>query len=279
MSVSLIVLIPLVLLGVVTALCFVGCKLPTSGLSTPYEQAILGNDFLVAYWPLDDIAGSTTAQDSSTNKFNGTYNGAKPGHTGFIPGDSVDNDVSTCASFDGGFVQVPFHVQLNTPPFTLEAWVLPQWDPDEGAFRNVVTSATGASFTGFGLFATPDNLWAASVGNGTQYTETMPLPGSSPAVVFNGVGNYLAVTFDGTNLNLFVNPSDGTASASASIMPNTFSPAQAPQSFVIGRGLTNTTPPTPTEPFDGLIQDVAFYSQVLDSSTIQGDFQTGATTD
>jgi hypothetical protein len=60
MSTSLIVLIPVVLLGIVGMLCFVGCVLQTGGLpGTPFTKysdlTVLSNvSNLIAYWPLND---------------------------------------------------------------------------------------------------------------------------------------------------------------------------------------------------------------------------------
>src|ERR1700740_1515184 len=75
MSASLIVLVPLLLLGLVTALCFVGCYHPVTLSVTSfgdYENTIINTPNLVAYWPLDDTSG-TTAVDLGPNHFNGTY--------------------------------------------------------------------------------------------------------------------------------------------------------------------------------------------------------------
>jgi hypothetical protein len=59
MSTSLIILIPVILLGIVGMLCFVGCTLPVEGLpSTPFTEysgkTVLLNPAVMAYWPLND---------------------------------------------------------------------------------------------------------------------------------------------------------------------------------------------------------------------------------
>jgi hypothetical protein len=60
MSTSLIVLIPVVLLGIVGMLCFVGCAFQTGGLAGPpftkySDLTVLSNvSSLIAYWPLSD---------------------------------------------------------------------------------------------------------------------------------------------------------------------------------------------------------------------------------
>jgi hypothetical protein len=67
MSASLIVLIPIMLLGVVTALCFVGCVLNTHGLPPDFTAysgtTVLGNPNNIAYWPLSETADTDPAHD------------------------------------------------------------------------------------------------------------------------------------------------------------------------------------------------------------------------
>jgi hypothetical protein len=75
MSASLIVLIPLVLLGLVTALCFVGCA-QVIGLqpwqSRSYQSTVSGDPNMVALWPLNDVPPSTTAL-ATPPSFSGNY--------------------------------------------------------------------------------------------------------------------------------------------------------------------------------------------------------------
>jgi Concanavalin A-like lectin/glucanases superfamily len=196
MSASLIVLIPIVLLGVVTALCFVGCVLHTYGLPpsfTAYSQTtVLGNPNNIAYWPLNETADTQPAHDLKGNN-NGKYidpNTAPPGfypwpsfsipnppnpdtvsaagqgilmfgQPGIVTGDfglppSVTQ--TKCILVDGAFVAVPFTAVINpTPSFTLECWVQVGWSStDPLAFRAVVDCRNDAPGQGFALFAAPD---------------------------------------------------------------------------------------------------------------------------
>ena len=150
MSATLIVLIPLVLLGLVGTLCFVGCVLPISGLPSPpsplgpYQgDTILAESKIVAFYPLNDTLpvpappppAMPTARDLVTTPgpFNGFYNSAPsvpydpmnqsaaaPGtfalaQPGLVPGDVPQNAStrSACAAFNGGFVSVAFNAALN----------------------------------------------------------------------------------------------------------------------------------------------------------------------
>jgi Concanavalin A-like lectin/glucanases superfamily len=167
MSASSIVLVPLVLLGLVTALCFVGCVLNRYGTgpigpgpgpipSTAYRTLVLG-DNPVAFWPLDDADQSAKAAELKSGLVGDyvtvTFDDDKdqfpdppvdnvsapaPGklewqQAGIVPGDFKNdpNNPSPCIQVDGGYVSVPQHVELNPPSFTVEAWVRVDWNVND----------------------------------------------------------------------------------------------------------------------------------------------------
>src|SRR5215813_12222331 len=107
LSASLIVLIPLVLLGIVTTLCFVGCAQvlglqpwQNPSIQSPYQSEIAGQSGIVAFWPLSDPpAGAdtiATAADAGVHPpppFDGKYMDGvmlqqKPG---IVPGDLLSD--------------------------------------------------------------------------------------------------------------------------------------------------------------------------------------------
>lgn len=120
MSALLFVFIPMVLLGLVATLCFVGCALiyDYSGYTelSSYQSTVTTDPNVVAFWPLNDAKGSMNAADIAPKQpplmaFNGTYTGAAtPGQTAIVTADTGSN----CAFFSGGFVNVDFHQELNT---------------------------------------------------------------------------------------------------------------------------------------------------------------------
>jgi hypothetical protein len=150
MSASMIVLIPVVLLGVAGALCFVGCVLNTHGFGPnfgTYENFVFNYKNVIACWPLSDtVQNLPTATNIINAQFNGTYPGGPMGpnsfmiqQTGIVFGD-VNNGLTPCAFFNGGFVTVGFQQALNPAAFTLEAWVKPASGPT-GVQRVVAASA------------------------------------------------------------------------------------------------------------------------------------------
>jgi hypothetical protein len=78
MSVSLIVLLPVILLATVLAFCFVGCVLPTSGIAGPAftkysDTTVLANPAVVGYWPLGESSDNVPAVDRTPDPDNGQY--------------------------------------------------------------------------------------------------------------------------------------------------------------------------------------------------------------
>jgi concanavalin A-like lectin/glucanase superfamily protein len=294
MSASLIVLIPVVLLGLVTFLCFTGCVLHTHGQGEgfgPYQDAILKTSNLVAFWPLDDQPSPDVAQPEAVdiapkqaplNPFTGLYTGPDGSftlnHTGIVVGD-VSNGLTPCAAFNGGFVQVGFQPDLNPlTSFSIEAWAQPE--QPTGDVMMVVASDDLNAFTGYQLHATAENTWAAAIalgpGPGQTFLIAKPPVGSPPNISF-GVPTHLVATFDSTSgtLTLFVN---GQMSVQRTITPPMpqFAPSILPTPFSIG-ALSAADSQQAQFPFSGEIQDVAFYNAALTSDVIMQHFTAGIT--
>jgi hypothetical protein len=77
MSASLVVLLPVILLGIVSLFCFVGCAFQTHGLAPSFTQysstTVLGNPAVVAFWPLNEANDTLPAADLTPNPDNGQY--------------------------------------------------------------------------------------------------------------------------------------------------------------------------------------------------------------
>jgi Concanavalin A-like lectin/glucanases superfamily len=229
----------------------------------------------VGYWPLAEPAGATTAVDIKSGH-NGAYlshvfpgepaiqSAAAPGtfslgNPGIVPGDTVpphDNidHRTTCMQTNGGYVSVPFDAALvptKAEGFTLEAWVRVEWSAgDTAAFRVVMATFDSAGgLKGFVLLATPDNHWAAIVGNGVSITQA-----TGATVVFETT-NHLLATYDGSNLKLYVNGEQSSPTTTADYHPATAN------ALYIGAGRPDL--PDPHFPFVGKIQCVALYKGAL----------------
>jgi Concanavalin A-like lectin/glucanases superfamily len=348
MSTSLIVLIPVILLGIVGMLCFVGCTLPVGGLDSPFfeysDKTVLKNLDVIAYWPLNDKLKATdnpapaverksnipssyidmaTAPElypwpafpiqSGPDVQSAAAPGASPvqdivafDQLGIVPGDAVvpaiPSVIQSCVVVNGCYVQALFDPKfVPQGPFTVEAWVRVGWsksdpsnpnDPNPDAWRFVLDMRDLDPGRGFGLFAkTEDNQpgvyrWTAMVGNGGASSSSgagFTILPSSDTITLSSGGTppkpvYLAMTFDGTTLTLFVN-GESKGSMPTTYFPNTAQPvwigAGAP--FVARRSpqLPDGTVGSPLFPFVGAIQDVAIYKAKLEPLDILQHFNNG----
>ena len=170
MSASLIVLIPVILLGIVGLFCFVGCILPEYEVVPPYTEytgrTVLLEPAVIAYWPLKEAKDTDPAVELISGN-DGSYidssttpslypwpaysvpnppgpdvlSADAPGaiafaQPGIVKGDAVQPAnvpavVTPCVVVNGGYVDVPFNVKFIPPTsFTVEAWVRVDWNAD-----------------------------------------------------------------------------------------------------------------------------------------------------
>jgi len=233
MSTMLFFLIPLGLLAVIWPLCFVGCGYPTFTFDS-YSDDVLGEQSLLAYWPLNDLVPNQTittpgqdgkATDLSKKGHDGTYT-IPPAYpsgtqmvaltlargTPIVPGDtsSGSNPLAASADFEGGYVSIPWSTQdwpfLNE--FTLEAWIQPKWK-GAGSIWTVFSAATDTA--GFALYVdgtmNGTNQWGLTIGDGMALTTLGPtnvpvVPASAMAAPLV----YVALTCKNGVFNLWVNP-------------------------------------------------------------------------
>jgi hypothetical protein len=262
---------PLVLASFVMLFAFVGCGLNTSGTGTgngngngngtppeTYKDLVMKD--AVSYWRLGEAAGATKAADSKDGN-DGTYSsgGVTLGQTGLVVGDT-----DTAALFDGstGYVSVPHNDDsLNPAKFTVEALVTVTGG--DGQRRTVVSSRdVGADLQKYGyvLYVSDQNKWEAFVGDGASQDGGVV---TGPDVT-SGT-HYLAMTYNGTTLKLYVDPKDDApATADLTYDRNTS------RELRIGAGANESA--TPLDFFNGVIDEVAIYDVDLDFATIQKHF-------
>jgi hypothetical protein len=171
MSTSLIILIPVMLLGIVGLLCFVGCVLPEYTLAPPFTSysatTILAHSpDCIAYWPLKEAKDTDPASELISNN-KGNYidpttaptlypwpayslpNGSGPDvQSAAAPGEIqlgqptiVAGDVDlrpgdpvpwACMVVNGAYVEVPWNDKfIPKTSFTVEAWARVDWTADD----------------------------------------------------------------------------------------------------------------------------------------------------
>lgn len=99
------------------------------------------------------------------------------------------------------------------------------------------------------------------------------MPGSNQTIMLNSI-HFLVMTYDGATLTLWVDPVDIAAPPYAQIGATGFAPTPSPIPLYIGTGRPDLTT-GPKNPFNGNIQDVAFYNALLDINTIVDHYVKG----
>jgi hypothetical protein len=265
---------PLLIAATVMAVRFVGCGFHAGSISAnaPYSTAVLNTPNLVTFWRLNEQSG-TTAVDSEDGN-NGGYEGAVTlGVPGLVSSDSHDSD-NFAAQFDGqtGYVSVQFAANLNPATFTVEALVQPS---AAGPNKRVIVS----SDTGYQLVLNGSAI-EASVATGGTF---------GPPVVVNAGAEgeppyYIAMTYDGTNLELYVNPAASDGKTNFVDNENTgngrYNIAQVGYQPATSNALrisASTDAGPPGEFFSGAIQNVAVYNAALSFETIVNHYWIFAT--
>jgi hypothetical protein len=226
---------------------------PPAPGTNPYATLVAGLS-PVSYWRLGEASGTTAADSAGTNT--GTYAGSPTlGLTGLLTGDA-----NTAVGFDGinDQVTVPNSSSLNpTGQLSIGAWVRANagaWDQP----RNARILQKGVADSQYRLLVEFGLLKFHITGRGTV-TATPPS---------TGVRHFVAGTYDGTALRLYVDGAlVGTTTASGPI-PTTAEP------LAIGNKPTSADA---RDPFLGVIDEVSIHAVGLSAAQI-GQLWTAGTT-
>lgn len=284
MTATLLVVVPVVLLLLIGSFCFVGCSLDTEGIGLGFVQYsdldIIPNPDCVAYWPLSDSPGQTTALDvvgkAHGNPHNGVYKNVTtdpglfpcPGYVlnasipvttpaapgtltigapGIVTGDTLPphdpkNPISTtCMQTDGGFVFVAANGTCNPPVFSVECWVQPGWDAAGPAASRLIVDSRNRVGTDKSGFG----LLVDDAGNWQAWifhsADTDLLTVTAGKAALDAP-THLVLTFDGANAAIFVN---GAQAATGSLPAGAVFTPNTGAPLVIGVGYPYLTDRTP----------------------------------
>jgi len=322
LSPLLLLLAPVTVFAILFLFGVVGCAaildVQDVSFESTYDATIKKETSLVAYWRLREpntttVPSSGGAAKSETGSHNGDYEKLAPATTidkahhspatagtislGVKPGLLELFPDSTCIQVDGGYVQIPFDDKLNPPQFTLEAWINPDIGNDgQGNYYCLYESTgppgpsgVGKKQTGFGLYIGPKDVppktppglyfWQVWMGDGTKLSQAAV---SKDPVKFKQI-TYIVLTFDGTNLQLFLyypgtnqnmDQISGELQANISSFKRNDSSNLGGGDFFIGSG-GNLYPnagilKVRLYPFKGEIQEVALYNVDLSAPNNQG---------
>lgn len=229
------------------------------GSLDPYATAVLA-DGPLAYWRLDEPAGSATVEDATGNGNDGLYlGGFSLEQDGIVAGNGA-------VALDGSTGRLNFGDRFDfagTSPFTLEAWIRPRALTDRypRVFTKEGNDAAGRQgYTVFVRMATvlssPNTAaverWRDQENPGAPVTDT-PIPLDS--------FTHLVARFDGARSQLFLNGVEMDDQASTAELVDNGGP------FVIGAQSTESN-----DFFDGVVDEVAVYDYALPDARVAAHY-------
>ncbi|MDB6064155.1 MAG: LamG domain protein jellyroll fold domain protein [Pedosphaera sp.] len=228
------------------------------------------NDFLP---PVVEVATNSGSLGSATD---GTH---FPGMTHRVPG-AIVGDSDTAAGYTAidrsscdGCVPTRFdyNPSLNTSVFTVEAWLKPTIDGLANAQCPLYNRKEASPRTGWVFFQRPSTVnagsglgWNFRMYNGVDTSRSIDITGGSGYIIGNWY--HVVATYDGSVGRLYVN---GSLVASQSVV-GSYAPNTDTIQFCIG-GFFDAT----ENPFNGSIDEVALYTNVLSPTQILNHYQNG----
>ncbi len=242
-----------------------------------YQSTVLSQN-PVGYWRLNETSPPPPQPILATNvgslgaSLNAPLlNGVVRGQPGALTGTADTSERFSNPNWDittvGPYANVHYTPELNpNGPFTVEFWAKPTSTPPD-VFSPVCSLDTstnsGASREGYVFYIDgPDSGWQFRLGNYSGYAAIATGGTFTP-----NTWSYVVGSFTGSSLLLYVN---GEQVATTNFNASAYTPNRT-QPFYIGM----TT--FPNRPFDGWIEEVAFYTNVLDAATIKAHFDAAST--
>lgn len=240
---------------------------------TRYAKVVMA-DGPVAYWRLDEPEGSSTAVDAA-GSFDGTYNAGSGSFTfGVTNGVPHETNAGVFVT-SGATVNIPYALELNPwGPFTAEGWFRPASIAANGNdYRTAFSSmynVGGVGPTGWLLYQQGNNTWAW-VPYGGNWANAFIVDTMDPIVANNWY--YIALTYDGAAFTVYVNGVARASAAYGGFVQNGNVPSiPAGYNYTYsGSGPTvlGWRSDIDFNPFQGTIDDVAFYHKALTAEQVQ----------
>lgn len=207
-------------------------------------QNVWNNNY-VGVWHLSESSGS--ANDSTSNSNDGTYQGDLPTQVSGQLGNAQDLDGT------GDYISAN-DATLDNGNITASAWIRPDAN-HKGRFLNQWDSDTDSNRKFLMDFDQPNNRWVGIVDDGTN-TESVVPSGVSANTTY-----HTALTWDGTTLSFYVDNSKTTSSGSAS------GNLQSVTELNIGVDLNGSN-----NPFQGWIDEVRLLDTALSDNWISTEY-------
>jgi hypothetical protein len=244
---------------------------------------VLG-DNPVAYYRLEELPGAITAADATANAFDAIYTydldtNSLPDYPLLgLPGIDTNSILvrlytDSLSVVHHGFVTIPFHPELSPvtgdgqhgAPFSAECWIKPLTQPADysiplAMFGKYEQSQPYGNASGWNFYQSPgpSSYWIFNVKNG-------PFAQASTVLIQPLAWYHLAATFDGSTFIFYIN-------GAPQITSGGWTTYLADHNFdgQIGAGDN-----TGFLPFNGDVDEVAFYTNVLSAAQILNHYQVG----
>jgi len=220
-------------------------------------ELIDNNDDLVGYWSFDD--STNVGNDDSGNSNNGINHGASWISDGVNEGAlDFERDNANYISF--------LSPVLNTPPYTICAWVKPESLPVNDNWYFLCNGGATSHSYGFALYvnglANPEPYWAFEV------KRSDGVGGGFMSPIESNEWVYISGTWDGTtsenSIKFYLNGEIiGTSTPTQNIVNGPI------RNLMIGKDSEGQGSDIDTLWFDGYIDEVRIYNRVLNQNEIQ----------
>jgi hypothetical protein len=236
--------------------------------NSAYQQTILA-DHPVSYWPLNETNGTLIHDVVATN--NGTCinpSGLTLGGPGILYSQGVTTDTAIYfTNTSSGYIKIPYSTTLNTPRFTIEAWLNMPVFPATGAGVDMNPLSFDDSNPKGWAFEIPNpNTSSPNMYGWLGVSNTWTQINSGTCI--QGQWSYYALTYDGTTFTIYTNGVAAGSKASGYTQVSTL------HSLYLG---AYDSGGTVTRFYRGGMQNVAFYSNALSAAQILNHYQVGST--
>jgi Tc toxin complex TcA C-terminal TcB-binding domain/Concanavalin A-like lectin/glucanases superfamily/Salmonella virulence plasmid 28.1kDa A protein/Neuraminidase-like domain len=214
---------------------------------------------LVAYWSLGHIIDSEPTNPNALDVVGGNngqaYNTILADYNESIF--SLTKRTVTVFNGTSSYILVPYTPQLNTPTFTIMAWVYLAAEVSSGDYQSIATSRVNDTQFGYTLYlyglSTGETQFQLWLGNGLEWSKllltTLPI----------GEWMHVAVTYDGDTARLYLNGVREISNSCSGYRVNNS------MDLIIGGG---NTPTSPMFYFNGNMADLAYYQTSLTAGHI-----------
>ena len=237
------------------------------GASPAWGQCVPAPPGLVSWWPGDGNANDIQDGNDGTLVNDATFAPGKVGQAFSFDGDGDSVEIA-----DPG----P-RSNLDISSFTLDAWInVPSTRPVYQTVVAKTTAVSGGHQRNYGLFVsrsggmfpdlTPGSISLSFTSGTSKYHRVQGM-----TVVTDGQWHYVAGTYDGLDLRVFIDGIEETT-------PIKGSPGggRAPDVFDGPVTIGLDVPNAPKWPMDGLVDEVGIYNRALSASEIQAIFNAGS---